>query len=153
MGSVDPCPPLPTPLLISVPSSVLWVERVSLTASSHPLPTAPQQLTCGSWGPRAGLSLLPSRRFPPVFILLACDSSSQTVFPSEYASCNPGDSDGKDSTCSAGGRPRFNPWVRKIPWRRGWLPIQYSCLENPMDRGAWWATVRGVAKIQKRLSD
>ena len=30
-------------------------------------------------------------------------------------------------------------------------PLQYSCLENPMDRGAWWATVRGVAKIQTRL--
>ena len=32
-------------------------------------------------------------------------------------------------------------------------PLQYSCLENPMDRGAWWATVRGVTKSQKRLSD
>ena len=31
-------------------------------------------------------------------------------------------------------------------------PLQYSCLENPMDRGAWWATVRGVAKSQTRLS-
>ena len=30
--------------------------------------------------------------------------------------------------------------------------LQYSCLENPMDRGAWWATVRGVAKSQTRLS-
>ena len=30
-------------------------------------------------------------------------------------------------------------------------PFQYSCLENPMDRGAWWAAVRGVAKIQTRL--
>ena len=27
-------------------------------------------------------------------------------------------------------------------------PLQYSCLENPMDRGAWWATVQGVAKSQ-----
>ena len=27
-------------------------------------------------------------------------------------------------------------------------PVQYSCLENPMDRGAWWATVHGVARIQ-----
>ena len=27
-------------------------------------------------------------------------------------------------------------------------PLQYSCLENPMDRGAWWATVHGIAKIQ-----
>ena len=32
-------------------------------------------------------------------------------------------------------------------------PLQYSCLENPMDRGAWWAAVRGVATSQTRLSD
>ena len=32
-------------------------------------------------------------------------------------------------------------------------PLQYSCLENPMDRGAWWATVHGVAQSQTRLSD
>ena len=32
-------------------------------------------------------------------------------------------------------------------------PLQYSCLKNPMDRGAWWAAVHGVAKSQTRLSD
>ena len=32
-------------------------------------------------------------------------------------------------------------------------PLQYSCLENPIDRGAWWAAVHGVAKSQTRLSD
>ena len=32
-------------------------------------------------------------------------------------------------------------------------PLQYSCLGNPMDRGAWWATVHGVAKSRTRLSD
>ena len=32
-------------------------------------------------------------------------------------------------------------------------PLQYSCLENPMDRGAWWATVHGIAKSLTRLSD
>ena len=32
-------------------------------------------------------------------------------------------------------------------------PLQYSCLENPMDGGAWWATVHGVAKGRTRLSD
>ena len=32
-------------------------------------------------------------------------------------------------------------------------PLQYSCLENPMGRGAWWAAVHGVAKSQTRLSD
>ena len=33
------------------------------------------------------------------------------------------------------------------------IPLQYSCLKNPMDGGAWWAAVHGVAKSQARLSD
>ena len=32
-------------------------------------------------------------------------------------------------------------------------PLQYSCLENPMDRGAWWTAVHGISKSQTRLSD
>ena len=39
----------------------------------------------------------------------------------------------------------------KSPGEVHGIPIQYSCLENPMDRGAWWATVHGVAKSQTRL--
>ena len=35
----------------------------------------------------------------------------------------------------------------------GLLSLQYSCLENPMDRGAWWAVVHGVAKSRTRLRD
>ena len=42
----------------------------------------------------------------------------------------------------------FNPWIGKIPWRRHGNPLQDSCLDNPMDRGAWWATVHGVAKTE-----
>ena len=38
-------------------------------------------------------------------------------------------------------------------WRRQWHPTLYSCLENPMDGGAWWAAVHGVAKSWTRLSD
>ena len=34
----------------------------------------------------------------------------------------------------------------RFPGRRHGNPLQYSCLENPMDRGAWWATVQRVAK-------
>ena len=45
----------------------------------------------------------------------------------------------------------FNPWVRKIPWRRHGNPLQYSCLGDSMDRGAWWATVHRVTKGQTRL--
>ena len=32
-------------------------------------------------------------------------------------------------------RPRVNPWVRKIPWRRNGTRLKYCCLENPVDRG------------------
>ena len=42
----------------------------------------------------------------------------------------------------------FDPWVGKIPGEGNGNPLQYSCLGNPMDRGAWWATVHGVSKTQ-----
>ena len=40
-----------------------------------------------------------------------------------------------------------------IPRLGDGTPLQYSCVENPMDGGAWWAAVRGVAKSWTRLSD
>ena len=64
----------------------------------------------------------------------------------------PGDSEGKDSACSAGVRGLIAGSGRS-PRDRNDNPLQYSCLENPMDRGAWTATVHGVAKSQTRLSD
>ena len=45
----------------------------------------------------------------------------------------------KESTCWCR-RHGFNPWVGKVPWRRWCNPLQYSCLGNSMDRGAWRAT-------------
>ena len=50
------------------------------------------------------------------------------------------------------GRPQFlaGSWLK---WRRQWHLLQYSCLENPMDRGAWWAALHGVAASQTQLSD
>ena len=44
--------------------------------------------------------------------------------------------------------PQADPWVRKIPRERNGYPLQYSCLENSKDRGAWWAIVHGLAKSQ-----
>ena len=43
--------------------------------------------------------------------------------------------------------------ARKIPWRGNGYPLQYSCLENSMDRVAWWATFHGVTKSWTPLSD
>ena len=44
------------------------------------------------------------------------------------------------------------PMLERWPAEGNGNPLQYSCLENPMDRRAWWATVYGVAKSQIRLS-
>ena len=55
--------------------------------------------------------------------------------------------------CLQCGRPRFDPWVRKIPGEGNGYPGQYSCLENPMARGTWWATVHRVAKSWMQSSD
>ena len=44
------------------------------------------------------------------------------------------------------------PGSRRSPGGGHGIPLQYSCLENPMDREAWWATVHGVAKSQTQLS-
>ena len=40
----------------------------------------------------------------------------------------------------------FDHWVRKIPWKRAWQPTPVFLLENPMDKGAWWAIVHRVAE-------
>ena len=42
----------------------------------------------------------------------------------------------------------FDPWFRKIPEEGNGNPLQYSCLENAMDRGAWQATVQRISKIR-----
>ena len=57
----------------------------------------------------------------------------------------PSGSDGKESTCHSGD-PGSSPGLERSPEEGNSYPVQYCCLENPMDRGAWWATVQGVAK-------
>ena len=64
----------------------------------------------------------------------------------------PGGSDGKESACNAGDMGSI-PELGKSPGERNGNLLQYSCLENPMDRGAWWATVHGVAKSRTQLRD
>ena len=65
-------------------------------------------------------------------------------FPSgsevKASACNEGDLGSVPGTGRSSGEGNGNP-------------LQYSCLENPMDRGAWWATVHGVAKSRTQLSD
>ena len=71
-----------------------------------------------------------------LLILLNVSLASQVMLVVKNPSANKGDVK----------RHSFDPWVGKIPWRGNGNPLQYSYLENPMDRGAWWVTVHRVAK-------
>ena len=64
----------------------------------------------------------------------------------------PGGPEVKASACNAGDLGSI-PGSGRSPGEGNGNPLQYSCLENPMDGGAWWATVHGVAKNWTRLSD
>ena len=81
---------------------------------------------------------------------IASNSRSRGQAPSSFVALSgahinkehfyvPGGTSGKEPACQCRRHKRcgFNPWVRKIPWRRNGNPLRYSCLENPMDRGAW----------------
>ena len=59
--------------------------------------------------------------------------------------------DGKGSACSTGD-PGSIPGSGRSPGEGNGYPLQYSCLENPMDGGAWWALLHGVTKSWTRLN-
>ena len=69
-----------------------------------------------------------------------------------YVARFPGGSHGKESACNAGD-PGLIPGWERSPGEGHVNPLQYSCLENPMGRVAWWATVHSIAKSRTRLSD
>ena len=58
----------------------------------------------------------------------------------------------KESACNIGD-PSSIPWLGRSPEQGNGNPLQYSCLENPVDRGAWRATVHGVTKSRTQVSD
>ena len=63
-----------------------------------------------------------------------------------------GGSDSKEYACNAGD-PGSVSELGRSPGERNGNPLQYSCLENSMEKRAWWATVHGVTKSQTQLSD
>ena len=64
--------------------------------------------------------------------------------------CFPGGSGGKESTCSEGNLDSI-PGLGRSSGGGHSNPLQYSCLENPRDGGAWWAAVYGVTQNRTRL--
>ena len=63
----------------------------------------------------------------------------------------PGGSDGKESACNAGDLGSIPGSGRYLGEGNGY-PLQFSCLENPVDRGACWATVHGVVRVRCDLA-
>ena len=79
--------------------------------------------------------------------------STQPFLPSHF----PGRLSGKESTCQCRRcgrckRQGFDPWIGKIHGGGNGNPLQYSCLQNPTDRGAWRVIVHGITKGQTLLS-
>ena len=64
----------------------------------------------------------------------------------------PGGSDGKESACNAGD-PGSILGLGRSPEEGNGNPLQYSCLENSMDGGAWWVTLHGITKSWTGLSN
>ena len=92
--------------------------------------------------------------------LPGCMFSQRTIFPIVSSSVGVTEgfadgSDGKESACNAraAGDVGSIHGLGRSPGGGNGNPLQYSCLENPMDRGAWWAAVHGVAKSRTRLSN
>ena len=130
----------------------LWPLRVVKCAVVAPLPVcslpaSPASLSCSGWGKAVRI---PGREtqlrvtMTPLICLIILDRYSGM----NCVSCTqkgglPGGSSGKEPACQCRRSQRrgFNPLVRKMPWRRAWQPTPVSCLENPMERGARWATV------------
>ena len=81
-----------------------------------------------------------------------CFANPFSFFKSKVCGKPPGGSVVKESSCKAGDLGSI-PGLGRSPGGGHGNLLQYSCLENPMDRGAWWAIAHGVEKSQTRLSD
>ena len=82
---------------------------------------------------------------PDLQTLQSSHSNIPCLVPSQRLKGFPGGSDSKESACNAGDWGLIPGLERSLEERNG-DPLEYSCLENSMNRGAWWATVHEVAK-------
>ena len=87
----------------------------------------------------------------PSAVSVLCPQWTDTVRKREWSGFSAG-SGGEESPCNAGDLSSI-PGLGRSPGEGKGYPLQYSCLENPLEGGAWWAIVHGVPKSQTRLSD
>ena len=79
------------------------------------------------------------------FILILPQNNVRTEINIVTEKGFPGGSDDKETVCNAGD-PGSTPRLGRSSGEGNGYPLQYSCLENPMNRGDWWATVHGFLK-------
>ena len=104
----------------------------------------------GAWALRVGLAGdQVSQKMATVVVIGSCWRFSWHLIAERGV---PGGSEVKVSACNAGDLGSI-PGLGRSPGERNGNPLQYPCLENPMDGGAWRAAVHGVAESQARLSD
>ena len=116
---------------------------VSTPPTQDSLRERPQQEV---WA-RLGAGAVRGGAWVPSLYFLWCGGSSLGAVPwgVHTTGAFPGGSDGKESACKPGDVGSI-PGSGRPPGEGNGYPLQYSCLENPMDRGAWQAAVHGVAK-------
>ena len=168
--STPPClsAPLrsPWPSCPSTHQPPLWCRASALTASSaHKTSPLASSWFNPSVTSRFCLKMSPPSSFVKEHPITLCLPSIALVFfPSliaiwhimhryRYTDILPWWLCGKDSTCHAGDTENSGliPGLGRSPEGRNGNPLQYSCLENPMDRGTWLAIVHGVTESQTRL--
>ena len=105
------------------------------------------------WGPRGEELKLPANSQQGAQCTCHQPSKWQSLkWMLQAQSGLPGGSDSKESTCNVG-NPGSIPALGRYPGGGNGYPLQYSCLENSMDRAAWWAIVCGVAESWTQLSN
>ena len=108
------------------PGFYTWIGKIPWRREKLPTPVFWPRQFCGLYSPQD------------------CKESDTTEQLSLFQGF-PGGSEVKASACNAGDLSLI-PGLGKFPGEGNDNPLQYSCLENRMDGGAWWATVHGVAK-------
>ena len=103
----------------------------------------------------ANSPMRPSAHWKPDVCAVLLGGEHTGCFPSYHSKKNfflttqfgfPGGSEVKASACNAGDLGSISG-LGRFPAEGNGNPLQYSCLENPMDRGAWWATVHGLQRV------
>ena len=99
---------------------------------------------CGPWGRRVGHDLTTEQHHPFLVCVVFAGWGCCFFFFSQHKGF-PGGSEVKASASNTGGLGSI-PGSGRSPGEGNGNPLQCSCLENPMDGGAWWATIHGVAE-------